>query len=482
MTGLRLPPFTKGQADDGAVFTSIGAGLMWLAGGPASVALGLLTYSGLTIALNHSNIGDDTPKLNYNPDLPPEKPTVPFDQILPQFHAEREIKEEFGQNALNCYRTMVSEGQDPWDAKNRLQLLLTELKRRGLWKDGKLVGDPNETPEQRLTRDIEQKRQNSLKTAKTSLDVLRTNIDAYIDGIGLLPRPERPNENFEDEYKDDVEDDGGNIEEDEFDPTEFLLPPSGQPVDMANEMKLMQLQSSEHRDFVCYLYRKLRSEGESPQDAFTLAQRGMEQNKHIYQKGSHNPQPRQRQQINCIDNKLHYNSEGFWCASPDLMGYLNPKRVVEYAAENMTPKERAETHPDKGINAAIKTAACVAYIIGAPPVTDPVVRRMVYWPECEPYDKHSQPDPIYFVLNNDWYIAGCKADFEYRFDCVCRALIPEDRSDLFQEAQQLLGYRLEVYHHHNEPPGYSGMTWLSVFTGGTHRIGPASPEDMKGRP
>ena len=159
MSTIRPPFFTKGQANDGYTYASLGIGLFWLAGGvaagPAAAALALC---GAGFALNNANVGrnSEDPKLVFLPKAPTLGPPDPLtnqtwtnDDYTFVQDAENRLLSQYGQNAVYCFRQMVLEGHSHQDAFAMLSHVLEELVKRNKWRNG-FVQSNGQTPKRIL--------------------------------------------------------------------------------------------------------------------------------------------------------------------------------------------------------------------------------------------------------------------------------------------------------------------------------------------
>lgn len=143
----RPPLMSQGQANDFYSYTAIGTGLFFLAGGlaagPAAIALGLCGAG--AVANNRQSRGRNAsnPQMRLTPQQ--TAPPPPLTDGLQSAEAvqyvarvEADLKENYGINAVYCYRNMVREGHDTCQAYHDLSHFLGDLKVRGYWNNGRI--------------------------------------------------------------------------------------------------------------------------------------------------------------------------------------------------------------------------------------------------------------------------------------------------------------------------------------------------------
>jgi len=152
---MRPPLMTKGQADDFYGYMTIGTGLMWLVGGVAAgpAAIAIAACAAGTVA-NRMGVNGNNPQMRWRP---PQGPPGPLEGLPPDVakyvHGrEGDLRREFGENAVYCYRQMVFERWQPEAAYNFFVATVRPLKEQGYWVDGRLQGNPGESAQQLLMR------------------------------------------------------------------------------------------------------------------------------------------------------------------------------------------------------------------------------------------------------------------------------------------------------------------------------------------
>lgn len=511
MAGIRPPFVSQGKADDLYGIAGIGAGLTWLIGGMAAApAAAIIAACGAGVALNHSRIGDKRHSLTYvPPTTPPDRPSLQPNDSLTASKCERDLEQEFGINAVYCYRTMLSEGKDAWQAFNTLRAMLREMIQRGLWSKDGVKGQPDETPQNRLARafdeEREQHRRDLIDEGHDDFTAnLVSNVGRAIKNIGIEPVSTSAPQEFEDEYAADSTDEGAAET-----PDQLLLPPSGQPIDIQNEARLISsIDDQRSRDAACYLYRKLRQQGNTPKYALdeTMSAITDDQAKEqakpkavgkVFPPAGPPPTSdpntakgmmelglwklrKKNEGQPLFSAPLHRDATGRAVASPELMQLLDPQAIYEWFVADLTADQRNDLSLHRtGSGPALLRVSFITYILGAKPISEPHVCRLCFWPECD-----GGHYPIYYAMSDGyWYPGGGKLEqFESTWDEVLNHFL-YDRPDLKSEAESLKDYRLEVYHDPDVPPGREpgSFSWWKVLFGGNGRCGPASEEDLRGK-
>ncbi len=141
---IRPPFMSQGQANDAYALASLGTGLAWLAGGvaagPAALALGLF---GAGAIANNCGPNHNDPHMQFTGSgaRPPEPLSYPT--WTPEIYEaigemESRLVQNYGQNAVYCFRRMACEGYTISDAFETLMSLLNSLKAKGYWRNGRI--------------------------------------------------------------------------------------------------------------------------------------------------------------------------------------------------------------------------------------------------------------------------------------------------------------------------------------------------------
>jgi hypothetical protein len=440
--------------------------------------------------------------LNYVPEQPPARPQLSQAQSETQQQYEDELQAEFGINAVYCFRTMIAEAKESGKYKSyvplfpsfeKLRSLLRELKRRGLWKDGRLQAKPGTTPQEAFERSNKKRdKRRRKKMEREGLfgdpDVPHSGdagkffagIRASLDQTSADPIDLSQPVGLDTDWEESIRAEGPlyeEVEDDDTDPS-LLMPPTGDPADVQMEQRLMsQIRDLERRDIACYCYRNLRAKsGLTPKVAYEAVMRNI---------GSVPPLEAPSFDGNkTYSGRLHHDASGRTVASPELMERLNPHRILDWCNRNSLDRlgyRPGEQRHQKGYEFNLLFVSMIAYIIGAEPIGDPPVRRIKVWI----YDSDGV-NSLFYVLGDRWYgwkICGLPG-FDEMWYTVMNAFLP-NRPDLRDEVEHLKNYRIEVHSDRDAPPGLeheSGkVNWGRVLFGGAKSV-PASPEDMRGAP
>ncbi len=154
----RPPLMSRGQANDFYAYTTIGTGLMFLAGGlaagPAAIALGLCGLGAAANNRRESGRCGWRPEMVFQPPaVVPPGPLSNLDWTQEEYdrldRIEARLKRDFGMNAVHCFRMMITEGHPIGGAEDVLRTLLASLKSNGYWSNG-AIDSGDLTPKQLL--------------------------------------------------------------------------------------------------------------------------------------------------------------------------------------------------------------------------------------------------------------------------------------------------------------------------------------------
>jgi len=442
MAGLRPTLLTAGQADDYyagmAAFTSA----MCLTGFfPVGVGVVALATCAAGYLANHSTIGSDTPYAGYVPQ-----------GGLTQPDYEQKLNQKFGRDAVLAYRHMLNEGNGLKDSYDALCRALADLS-----------NDACDKPTDEESR-IDQTNLKKLRKQYSSFGELPQKDYIWARTLGISPEDvmiELPvyytGRNDRNTMPAHLRSDWTKVRDSI---TVDMLPPYLQeywPAMYNNPLaykdgdkeELVQAYPDQDEDFVtAYAVHNSKS-------SVTM-----------FNHSSSKADPTKKT-----------------VGSAELLERMDLHWLTQVALKHIKPSDIGDTdmyHSAHG--RLLKCVSMMAYIIGAKPVTEIPVRRIMYWSQ----DKDS-PCRLYYIYGGDWYGDWQnEQDFRQHWRNAMKEFRMSERPDLLKEVNELYSYRMEPYHG-DEQPGFreKGIfeKMYDLWDMGSKYcyIGPATEEEMVGK-